>query len=309
MGNGPFARPSLAALAKHGTPIGAVVARPDRAQGKHLRVEPGPVAALATSLELPLHQPEDVNAASFVAELRSWAADLLVVADFGQILSAECLQAARLGGINIHGSLLPRYRGAAPIAWAIYHGEKETGVSVLRMTPKMDAGGVMLRGVVPIGPDQTAGDVEAILSDLGARLAVESVNLLANCASVVEPQDPKLVTKAPKLKKDDGRIRWDRKAQQVHDQVRAMLPWPGGFFERRRGDGAPIRIKVLKTSVVESSGTGAPGAVLRSDQGLLHVQTGAGVVSLVQVHPAGKSPMDAATYLRGNPIPVGEVLT
>jgi methionyl-tRNA formyltransferase len=176
------------------------------------------------------------------------------------------------------------------------------------MTPKMDAGGVMLRGVVPIGPDQTAGEVESVLSELGARLAVESVKLLADGAAIVETQDPKLVTKAPKLKKEDGRIRWDHTAQHVHDQVRAMLPWPGGFFERRRGDGPPVRIKVLKTGVVDASSTGVPGAVVRSEQGRLHVQTGSGIVSLLLLHPAGKSTMDAATYLRGNPIPVGEVL-
>ena len=308
LGNGPFARPALATLLAANEPVVAVVARPDRPQGKHQEIVAGPVANLAQSLGLQLHQPEDVNDPAFLETLRSLNADLLVVADFGQLLSPDCLAGAREGGVNIHGSLLPKYRGAAPIAWAVIHGETETGVSIIRMTPRLDAGGVILQGAVPIGPDQTAGELELVLADLGAQLALDAVRRIRAGTDHAIPQDPARVTKAPRLKKEDGRIRWERSAQQIHDQVRALIPWPIAFGEWRRAKGAAVRIQFLKTRPLpDLSSTGQPPGTVSavSDEGI-QFQTGAGQLRLLELRPAGKPTLPVREFLRGNRVAVGD---
>jgi methionyl-tRNA formyltransferase len=226
---------------------------------------------------------------------------LLVVADFGQILSLECLATTRLGGVNIHGSLLPKYRGAAPIAWAVYHGETETGVSIIQVTPQLDAGGLLLQGSIPIGPDETAGELESTLSQLGAQLVLKAVDGLERGAILPKPQDPKLVTKAPRLKKEDGRIHWERTAPQIHNQVRALQPWPIAFTDWHRAQGAPVRLQILRTRPLPASREAAePGSVGEAAAGRLLVATGAGDLEILELKPAGKKAMDAATFLRGN---------
>ncbi|HVJ83228.1 MAG TPA: methionyl-tRNA formyltransferase [Planctomycetia bacterium] len=308
-GNGPFAVPSLMALAKSKHRLLAVVARPDRPAGKSARIVPGPVAAAAAELGLPLHQPESANAPEFLEILRPFSADLFVVADFGQILSADLLAIPRLGGINIHGSLLPKYRGAAPVAWAIFQGDAESGVSVLQMTPKMDAGGVVLQESTPIEPEETAGELEARLARIGARLSVEAADALASGKANRIEQDPNLVSKAPKLKKEDGRIQWNRTALLIKAQVRAMLPWPGCFVDVPREGKEPLRLRVLKVAAIEAAPAAAPGTVVKSEAQALHVACGEGAVALMEVQPAGKNPLDIASFLRGYRIPLGTSLT
>jgi len=309
LGNGPFAAPALEALYQAGQRILLVVARPDRPQGKHLTIEPGPVARLAVELGLPLQQPESVNTDEFVAELAALNLDLLVVADFGQILSSKCLTAAGLGGVNIHGSLLPKYRGAAPIAWAIYNGEAETGVSILQMTPKMDAGGVVAKEVFPIPPAATAGDVEAELATIGARLIVEVCRKLEKGTLPPEPQDPAQVTMAPKLTKEHGRLRWDRPSRQVVDQFRAMTPWPGVFFEWTNAKGQVMRLRVLKLRESGESIEGrSAGEIVSTEGGVIVVAAANGAVAIEQVQPAGGKAMSAVDFLRGRPMPVGTKL-
>jgi methionyl-tRNA formyltransferase len=307
LGNGPFAEPALRALHEAGRSIALVVARPDRPQGKHQTIEPGPVAKAAVELGLPLRQPESVNTEEFVAELSALNLDLLVVADFGQILSSKCLAAARLGGFNIHGSLLPNYRGAAPIAWAIFNGDAETGVSILQMTPKMDAGGVVAKQTIPIPPTATAAEVEAELSKIGAGLIVDVVRRIETGPLPALPQDPSQVTMAPKLTKEHGRLRWDRTAGQVFDQFRAMTPWPGVFFEWTNPKGQVQRLRVLEMSVRESGGS-SPGEVLSADRAGIAVAADDGSLIITKLQPAGGKPMSADEYLRGRPIGVGTKL-
>jgi methionyl-tRNA formyltransferase len=290
-----------------GQSIALVVARPDRPQGKHQTIESGPVAKLATELGLPLKQPENVNTDEFIAELTSLNLDLLVVADFGQILSSQCLAAARLGGLNIHGSLLPKYRGAAPIAWAIYHGEHETGVSILQMTPKMDAGGVVAKETFPIPSTANAAAVEAELSKIGARLIVDVCRKLEAGPLTPEPQDPGKVTMAPKLSKEHGRLHWNRTASEVFNQFRAFTPTPGVFFEWTNSKNQTQRLKVLNMRVQSGEG-GAPGDVVAADPSGIVVATAAGRIAVLELQPAGGKPMSAADYLRGRPIPVGTKL-
>jgi methionyl-tRNA formyltransferase len=306
LGNGPFAAPSLRALHEAGQSIALVVARPDRPQGKHQTIEPGPVAKIAAELGLPLRQPESVNTEEFIAELTALHLDLLVVADFGQILSSKCLTTARLGGVNIHGSLLPKYRGAAPIAWAIYHGETETGVSILQMTPKMDAGGLIAIHRFTIPPTANAADVEAELSKIGAALIVDVCQKLESGPLPPEPQDPSQITMAPKLTKEHGRLNWNRTAKQVFDQFRAMTPWPGVFFEWTNAKGQWQRLRVLAMNV--RPGSGSSGEVVSANQTGIVVGTSNGVVVIERLQPAGGKEMSAADYLRGRPMPSGTKL-
>jgi len=307
LGNGPFAAPALRSLHEAGQSIALVVARPDRPQGKHQTIEPGPVAKATTELGLPLRQPESVNTDEFIAELMALQLDLLVVADFGQILSSKCLSVARLGGVNIHGSLLPKYRGAAPIAWAIYHGETETGVSILQMTPKMDAGGVIAKQTFAIPATANAAEVEAELSKIGAKLIVDVCKKLETAPLEPEPQNPTQVTLAPKLTKEQGRLNWNRTAKQVFDQFRAMTPWPGVFFEWTNAKGQTQRLRVSEMNVVDD-GVGTPGQVLSADSTGIRVATAGGNVVIERLHPAGGKEMSAADYLRGRPIPPGTKL-
>lgn len=323
LGNGPFARPALDRLAASDHSILIVVARPDRPAGKHLEVAPGPIAARAQELGLPLFQPEDVNEPGVVARLAATGADLFVIADFGQILGTGVLASTRLGGVNIHGSLLPKYRGAAPVAWAIYHGESETGVSILRVTRQLDAGGVIAVARTPIRPDETAGELEARLAIMGADLILPAIKSLANGTAQILEQDVREVSRAPRLKKEDGRIDWSRSASQIHNQIRAMIPWPIAYTERRVGKGAR-RIQILasrviptdpaaglrdRTSAGETVMTAAEsGTVLRASGEQFHIQTGDGILAVLKVKPEGKPAMDVPSFLRGNKFETGERL-
>jgi methionyl-tRNA formyltransferase len=306
MGNGPFAVPTLKRLLGSAHEVVQVVTRPDRPQGKHRRVERGPVAQAADSFGLPVSQPVSVNSAEAVSWLSDLAGDLLVVADFGQILSTHALGTARLGGINVHASLLPKYRGAAPVAWAIYHGESETGVSIIQMTRELDAGGVVKQQSTPIGPDETAGELEARLADLGAELAASAIEELAVGRSVPIPQSKGDVTLAPRLSKESGRIDWNRSAQEIHDQVRAMIPWPVAFAHWPDASIPDHRFQVVSTRVTESK-EGGPGEVLGVAGGL-HLATGKGGIILKEVRPAGRRLMTGEEFARGARLVAGSRL-
>lgn len=311
-GNGPFAKPALEALAAHapldGHEIVLVVTRPDRAPPASVEtIEIGPVKQAALLLFLPQDEPEDVNAPEFLKVLRGLRPDLLVVADFGQILSSDCLATARYGGINLHASLLPRYRGAAPVAWAILNGETLTGVSVIQMNARVDAGGVILQQSLPIAPDLTAGKLEAQLAHLAATMLLESVALIAEGRQTLLPQDPVLVSRAPKLKKQDGLMPWNQSADFLERFVRAMQPWPVAFthWVRPRGN---TRIQLLRVTPVpaSTSGAAAPGTVVYVDEQELHIQTGTTPLALRKILPAGKKAMDVETFLRGNHVTLGD---
>jgi methionyl-tRNA formyltransferase len=233
--------------------------------------------------------------------------DLLVVAAYGQILSGDVLNIAPQGGINVHASLLPKYRGAAPIAWAIYHGEKQTGVTIIRMSTRLDAGDMLAQEAIDIWPDETEGELEARLAPLGARLALAVIHQIEMGTTRGVKQDPQQVTKAPKLKKEHGLIDWSRTAEQVCNQIRAMQPWPTAYTYWHRQGQSPIRIIVNKAKPLPGSpGTASAGTVVQSAGDTLHLAAGMGVVGLVNLQPAGKRSMTAGEFLRGNRVQVGD---
>jgi methionyl-tRNA formyltransferase len=299
LGTGDFALPTFALLTETGHQVVALVTQPDRPQGRKQELIPSPIKQAALARGVPVLQPENVNSPEFLEQIRALSPDLLLTAAYGQILSADLLRIPRLGGINLHGSILPAYRGAAPVARAIEKGETETGVTVIRMTPKIDAGGMIAFARTPIDPDETAGELEDRLARIGAPLVVESLARLASETVEVLPQPKSKVTKAPKLHKEDGLIDWAKPNRAVHDLVRAMQPWPGAFtvWHRREAGKEPLRIIVHKTTVAD--GQGEAGQVLEAEGDRLIVAAGEGAVRLLTVQVVGKKPMPAADFLRG----------
>lgn len=306
MGTGSFAEPTFLALTRSRHEVVALVTNPDRPAGKE-REMVRPIKRLAVERGIPVFQPESVNSVEGVAGVRAFDPDLLVVAAYGQILSAEVLESARRGGINVHASLLPRYRGAAPVAWAIYHGETRTGVTIIRMSTQLDAGEMLAQEAVDIRPEETAGELEARLAQIGARLAVEVVDRLAAGEVRGLPQDPRLVTKAPKLKKEHGLIAWSRSAPLVCCQIRAMQPWPTPYTFWHHPGKPPLRLILLQARAEPGPSLPAPpGTVVAVDPEGFLIAAGEGCVRPLLLQPAGRRPMSAAEFLRGHAVQVGD---
>lgn len=313
MGTGTFAEPTLRALFDADCQVVGLVTQPDRAMGS-LRGSTRQVGtgmkAIAEEHHVPVYQPESINTPEGVARLREFRPDLLVVAAYGQILSNDVLAVAPHGGINVHASLLPRYRGAAPIAWAIYGGETQTGVTVIRMSIRLDAGDMLAQEAVDIGPEETAGEVEARLGPLGGRMAVQVIDQIAAGTTHGVPQDKSRVTKAPKLTKEHGLIDWRYSAMTVCNQIRAMQPWPTAYTFLHHPDEEPLRLIVHRAdgrAALLPIGHGPPGwVILRPEfRERLVVAVNLGVVELLEVQPAGKKRMSAVEFLRGHPIHPG----
>ena len=309
IGTGPFGAPTYGRLYDTHHTVAALVTGPPAPRRGRRPVAVGPMRDIAHRHNTPIFDPEDVNADRSRARLAGCRADLLVVCDYGQILSADTLAAARLGGINLHGSLLPKYRGAAPINWAIYHGETETGVSIIHMTPRLDAGPVIARQSTPIEPDETADRLEARLSRMGAPLVCRAIDLLEAGRAEALPQNAALASKAPRLKKSDGAIDWKRPAAAIKNHVRAMQPWPKAFtFWRRRG-AAPLRLIVGPVAVADPPQVAtAPGTVLEAAGGRLLVAAGEDALLLSSLQPAGKRMLPVEQFLRGYRIEPGQKL-
>lgn len=306
MGTGTFAEPAFDRLLSTGHTVACLVTQPDKGQNTKARGSTRQTGegmeALAARRGVLVWRPESINTAESVERLKSFGADLMVVAAYGQILKPDVLAATRLGGINLHASLLPRHRGAAPVAWAIASGDPETGVSVIRMTPALDAGEVIGIRRTPIGPEETAGTLETRLSLVAADMAAEAVDRLA--AGLVEGflQDPELVTRAPKLNKAMGDLDWSKDAEQLARWVRAMQPWPTAYTTLYRQGQPPLRVLVVAAEPVPAE-AGEPGDVLQppADLSFLPVRCGHGALALKVIQPAGKAPMTASAFLRGRP--------
>lgn len=296
MGTPDFAVPSLRKLHETGHEVVLVVTQPDRPAGRGRALRSPPVKDAATALGLPLEQHETVNTDEFVEHLRTLAPDAIVVAAFGQILREDILDCPPKGAINVHASVLPRFRGVAPINWVIMTGERETGVTTMFMAKKVDAGEIILTRKTPIGDMETAGELYDRLAVLGADLLIETLELVDAGAAPRAAQDPSGVTYARKLRKSDGEVDWSGDAGRVYDRVRGTTPWPGAFTWYR---GKVLR--VLKAARGESSGTrGEPGEILTlDDERGIEVATGAGSVWLTRLRPSGKGAMDAASFVRG----------
>jgi methionyl-tRNA formyltransferase len=305
MGTGPFAVPVFEALLATDHEVVVLVTQPLGAPRGSRSPAVSPMRQAAQAHGTPIFDPEDVNAESTRARLATYDADLLVVCDYGQILSPETLATARLGGINAHGSLLPKYRGAAPVNWAIYHGESETGVSIIHMTPRVDAGPVIAQAATPIDPEETAEQLEARLAEMGAWLARRAIDSLESGRLEALPQDPSQASKAPRLKKTDGLIDWSRPAVDVKNHVRAVQPWPKAYTFWHRSEDDRLRLIVGPLKVVESPDA-APGTVLEAAGDRLIVATGQGAARLTEVQPAGKRMLTPAEFLRGYRVQPGD---
>lgn len=278
-----------------------VVCQPDKPVGRAQTVEPGPVKRRALELGLAVHQPTKVRVPEFAARLREQRADVAVVFAYGRILTPEVLRAPRLGCVNLHASLLPRYRGAAPINWAIARGEAETGVCLMQMDEGLDTGPVLARRALPIGPDETAPELARRLATLGAALVRDELPRVLRGELSPTPQDDALATLAPILTRADGLVDWSRASSEVHDLVRAMVPWPGAHTTLRGK-----ALKVLATRLVD--GHGAPGEVLRADKAGVVVACGAGAVELLTAQLEGRKALAGRELAAGRAVTPGDML-
>ncbi len=310
MGTGAFAEPTFRALLNSGHSVVGLVTNPDRPSGRDREMIRG-MKQIALDHSLPVFQPENINTPDGVAGLQAFQPDLLVVAAYGQILSRDVLSVPPQGGINVHASLLPKYRGAAPIAWAIYNGEAETGVTIIRMSVQLDAGDMLAQEAIAITAEETTGELEKRLAQIGARLAVETVNQIAAGPIHGQKQDKSQVTKAPKLTKEHGAIDWTRSAVGVCNQVRAMQPWPTAYTYLHRPGQPPVRLIVLRARPAETAAPEQqPGELVPlNDRSILRIAAGAGTaVDLVAIQPAGKRAMTGEEFMRGHRLKVGDRL-
>ncbi|MGP8233249.1 MAG: methionyl-tRNA formyltransferase [Methylovirgula sp.] len=303
MGTPDFSVPVLTEIAASGHDIAAVYTRAPKPAGRRgLETLPSPVAITATKLGLPLLTPTSLRTAEAAARFASHQADVAVVVAYGLILPKAILDAPAKGCLNLHASLLPRWRGAAPIQRAIMAGDRETGVAVMRMEETLDTGPVALEDRVAIGPEMTAGELHDKLSVTGAALMARALDLLAQEALTFTPQPTTGVTYAEKISKAEAVIDWSRDAADLHNLVRGLSPFPGAAFSADLGKG-PERIKILRGHSVAMQG--APGTVLDDE---LTIACGRDALRLVEVQRAGRAPMSAAEFLRGTRLPRGTLL-
>jgi methionyl-tRNA formyltransferase len=305
MGSPECACPSLDRL--HATPgfeVAAVVAQPDRPQGRGLHLQPCAVKAHAVALGLPVLTPVKVNLPEVTDALAALKPDVIVVVAFGQILRKAILEMAPLGCVNVHASLLPRYRGAAPAQWAIAHGETVTGVTTMKMDAGLDTGDMLLKAEVAIQPDDTGGSLLMKLGRAGAELLAPTLNGLRNGTLAGIPQDDGLATLAPKIAKHDGAIDWSRPAAELERRIRAFHPWPMCVCECPKGSGHVVRI--LKARVEQ--GRGEAGDVFEMGGAGPLIGTGDGLLRLLEVQPAGKKPMPGTDFARGCHVKPGDRL-
>lgn len=270
-----------------------MITQPDRPAGRGLNLAAPPAKEAAQRLGLPVLQPRTINGPAVLDQLRDLRLDFLVVAAFGQFLRSPTLQLPRLGAVNIHASLLPSYRGAAPVAWAVIRGEKETGVTTFILDEGMDTGPLLLQRVVPVGPDETAGELESRLAALGAELILESLEGVAS-GQLVPASQPVEGTLAPKLHKEDGRIRWESEAERIHDLVRGTHPWPGAQTTLR-----DKLVKVHRTRIAEKTASDEVAGVILPRRDRLLVGTGRGVLEILELQPAGCRAISGQEFVCG----------
>jgi len=301
-GSPEFAVPSLERLIESQHQVVAVVTQPDRPAGRGLKMTPPPVKQVALTNALPVFQPEKFNTNEFLSTLEAMEPDVIVVVAYGKIFRKRSLQIPKLGCINLHASLLPKYRGIAPVNWAIINGEKTTGVTTILMDEGVDTGDIILSKEVWIGEDETAGELLERLARIGADLLLETCDLVASGNYERRKQDDKLASYAPKLTRNDGLIKWARAAQEVHNRIRGVTPWPGAFARFKGRE-----IKILKSSL--GDGSDEPGRILEIDEerGIL-VSCLEGSVWLKLVQAPGRRPISGAEFARGYRVRHGDFL-
>ena len=290
MGSPDFALPGLGALAQDYEVVG-VITQPDRASGRGREIKMPPVKTLALELGIPVMQPEKLRAPDAMQQLVSWKPDLIVVAAFGQILKRDVLELPRFGCLNVHASLLPRWRGAAPINAAILHGDEETGVTIMQMDVGLDTGPMLAKRSLRLSADDTAGSVTEALSHLGARLLIETLPEYLSGNITPQPQPAEGATYAPMLKKEEGRLDFTRDVNELERQVRAFNPWPGAFMDYEGG------LLKVHSAHVEEGATSAGQRLVHRDQPAVGARDG--LLILDEVQPAGKKPMSGKSFLAG----------
>jgi methionyl-tRNA formyltransferase len=304
MGTPEFAVPSLEALLKSDDRVVGIVTQPDRPRGRGQRLSPSPVKIIAQREEIPLLQPTRMKDPSFMAELSGWKPDMIAVAAFGRILPPAILSLPPRGCINVHGSLLPKYRGAGPIQWALINGETETGITTMLMDEGMDTGAILLQATMAIGPDETAGSLSSRLADLGGRLLAETLAQFKTGTLTPRLQDNGQATLAPLLKKEDGAVDWTLSATSIANRIRGLTPWPGAYTFLRTD-----RWTISRSVALDETTTLAPGQIIALTKDAIHVATGKGVLAIRELQPANGRRMPAAQYLAGHPLQTGMQLT
>lgn len=307
-GTPEFAVPCLRALADIAD-VQAVVCQPDKPVGRGLALAAPPTKVVAEELGIPVHQPTKLRTGEFAEWVRAANVDVALVVAYGRILPQDVLDGPRLGCVNVHASLLPKYRGAAPITWAVVNGERESGVTLMKMDIGMDTGDALERFAVPILPDDTAGDLSRRLSDLGALAVRRGLPKYIAGGYTPEQQNHSEATMARLLEKNDGRIVWSASAAAVHNHVRGMSPWPGAFTKLASETGKTVKIhRTACVPATSGAASGVPGTVERADKHGVFVCTGNGLVELIDVQLEGKKPMAARDWAAGRGIAAGQIL-
>jgi methionyl-tRNA formyltransferase len=301
MGTPNFAAASLEALLKSDHSVVGIVTQPDRPKGRGNILTPSPVKLLAQREQISLLQPLKMKDPEFFHALAGWKPDLIAVAAFGRILPPVILSLPLLGCINVHGSILPKYRGAAPIQWAIINGETETGITTMLMDEGMDTGAILLQETIPITPDDTVGTLSPRLAELGGNLLVETITRLKAGTLIPRPQDSSRATLAPLLKKEDGIIDWALPATALANRIRGLAPWPGAYTTVAGGD----RWTIWRARKVPGPVTKSPGVIVKVTHEAIHVATADGILAVMELQAANSRRMAVSQYLAGHPVAVG----
>jgi methionyl-tRNA formyltransferase len=303
MGTPEFAVPSLRALLASPDQVVAVVTQPDRPRGRGRKLTPPPVKTIALEAGIPVLQPASVRTPEFLNELKSYGPDLIAVTAFGRILPGSLLNLPPLGTINVHGSILPRYRGAAPIQWAILNGDRTTGVTIMQMDEGLDTGDILLSRSLTIEPDDTAATLAARMAELGGTLLCETLALLHEGNLSATPQNETQATAAPPLNKEQGLIDWNLPAEILSCRVRGLDPWPTAYTFLNG-----LRLRLYAPSVTAAEGREAPGTIIRADRNGLLVATGRDHLLIREIQLEGGKRLSLDAFLRGRELAVGTML-
>ena len=303
MGTPQIAAATLERLIEGPDPVVGVVTQPDRPAGRGQQTSSSPVRKVAQARGIPVIAAEKIRTPDFLESLKQWQPEIIVVVAYGRILPRSILELAPHGCLNVHYSLLPKYRGAAPAAWTIINGESQSGVTTMKLVEKMDAGAIYLQEAVPLAVDETAGSLQTKLTPIGARLLLETLRRLKEGSLVARDQDESTATLAPMLKKEDGLIVWSTPAVEIERRVRGLDPWPGSFTHI----GEKL-LKVQRARIIATERIGQPGEVVRADGGGFWIATASGVISLEEVQPENKRRQPGSEFINGARIKVGDRL-
>jgi methionyl-tRNA formyltransferase len=303
MGTSDFAVPCLQRLMEHQYDVAAVVTQPDRPKGRKRQLTPPPLKEAALAYQLPVLQPEKLRESSALAEVLAYKPDLIVTAAYGQLLPEALLSAPKYGCINVHASLLPKYRGGAPIHWAIIRGEAKTGLTIMYMVKQLDAGDILTQVEVPISDDDNVATLHDKLSRAGAELLTETIPHLIRGEITPLTQDEEEATYAPNIRPEDEIIDWNRTAREVYNLIRGLSPWP---VASTYWSGQRVKIWGARL-LAEHTTKGTPGTILNVSDAGIDIAAGNGVVRVTSLQPAGKKVMDAKTFINGNTVHIGEV--